>query len=270
VTGEAAKAARLYGQAQKAVIVADEDTVTPDAIKLLAGMAVITGKIGNARRGIIIARSKSNSQGFIDMGIKMPGSEMIDMIEAGKVKAMVLLGEDPASLDGRVKKALDKLELLIVGDMFITESAKGANMVFPISSTAETFGTFTRTDRMIQEVVPAIEPITGATNLDILLGVADRLGLGFMDIMEIRENISSEIRGYRGVSTAFFDKGGVYWPGLEDGNGRHGLYPDGFVTENKKAHLMIPKGTAAFSDRVLYDTIDRQFEDYMKANGIKA
>ncbi len=88
---EAAKLAKMYGEAKKAIIVADDDMVTSDAYKLLADAAVITGKIGKPHSGIIVVRSNSNAQGFIDMGIKVPGKEILDQIKAGRLKQQLSL-----------------------------------------------------------------------------------------------------------------------------------------------------------------------------------
>ena len=81
---DAVKLAKMYGEAKKAIIVVDDDTVTADAYKLLADAAVITGKIGKPHSGIIIVRSNSNAQGFIDMGIKSTGTHILEQMNNRK------------------------------------------------------------------------------------------------------------------------------------------------------------------------------------------
>jgi len=264
VSPEIKKIAKIYGDAKKAVIIIDEDTVSSEAIKLLADIALITGKVGAPHRGLILIRSKSNTQGLLDMGIAKTGSEILNLIDSGKVKALMLFGEDPAAADSHLLSALQRLEFLGVGDMFITDTAVLADMVFPLASFAETEGTYTRSDRKIQYLNPALEPVTGKSNIEILLNVAALMGISLKDMNDIRKQISAEIKEYEG-----FAKGAAYWPStMQNVYGKQSLYSEGFNTPDKKANIVVPCDGPAFKERVIYDTVERQFSNYAKANGV--
>lgn len=262
-------AARMYGDAKKAVIVIDEDTVTSGAIKLLADIAVITGKVGSPHRGLILVRSKNNSQGLLDMGIGKTGREIVDLINSGTVKAIVILGEDLVSVDSKFLGLLQKLEFFAVADTTMTDTAVIADEVLPLVSFAETSGTFTRSDRKIQEVKPAVAPLTGMTNLEVLLEVAALLGSEFKDINGVREKISGEIKEYCSLKDVELGNKAVYWPNTKDNAyGKQVLYSEGFNTSDKKAKLAVPQEGPAFKCKVVYDTVEKQFTNFAKANKI--
>lgn len=262
--------AKLYGEAKKAVIVIDEDTVSSSAIKLLADIAVICGKVGNPHRGIILVRSKNNSQGLLDMGVSITGNEILNLISSGKVKALVAFGEDPASGDSSNLGILQRLDFFGVGDIMLTDTAVLADVVLPLASTAETLGTFTRSDRKIQEVKPALEPASGKTNLQVLLDIAKGLGISFDGIKAVRENIAKEVPEYSGLNLADLTKDAVYWPTTpENSRGKQGLYSNGFKTSDGKAHLAVPGEGTAFKERVVCDTIEKQFANFAKVNGVR-
>ena len=93
------------------------------------------------------------------MGLRIP--EMLDMAVYGKLKAMYIMGEDPALTDAdanHVRKALESLEFLVVQNLFMTETAKYADVFLPAACYAEKDGTFTNTERRVQRVRKAVEP----------------------------------------------------------------------------------------------------------------
>ncbi|MEM5769004.1 MAG: molybdopterin-dependent oxidoreductase, partial [Bacillota bacterium] len=152
-------------------ILLDEDTVGREAVKLFASAAVLAGKVGAAYRGIVLARSKNNTQGAIDMGFVLSADSVIKDINGGKIKALVVIGENPAISPENVK-LLNNLSFLAVYDIFMTETAAAADVVLPLVSSAETAGTYTRSDRRIQAVNAALRPRTGKDNLQVLLDTA--------------------------------------------------------------------------------------------------
>lgn len=267
----AAKIAKLYGEAKKAIIVVDDDTVSTEAFKLFADAAVITGKIGKPHRGIIIVRSKCNTQGFVDMGIKTPSKQMLQGIESGEIKAAVILGEDLAGADESTRQLLGKLEFIAVLDIFMTETAKLAHVVIPIGSVAESEGTFTRSDRKIQKINSAIKPLTGRTTFDILSRLGQHLGVNINDIRQAAELISVEIPSYSGLFAAMVKNKDIYTPNTRDNiDGEQVLYTEGFNTEDKKADLSIPEDEHMFRERKIYDTVQMQFEQYLCENGLRS
>lgn len=147
VSDEAKEIADLYLGAKKAMIVYQQNLVTTDAQILLTDIAVASGHIGSARDGILQVKAKNNSQGLVDMGIRK-GAEALE-----GVKAMLIFGED--------YDKLPKLEFLAVCDVYMTKTAKKADVVFPGTWFATVDGTFTNTERRLQRV-------GAATNTDIV------------------------------------------------------------------------------------------------------
>ncbi|MEA4846025.1 MAG: NAD(P)-binding protein [Clostridiaceae bacterium] len=236
---EASKAAKMYGEAKKAIIVVDEDTVSEDAIRLIADAAVITEKVGKPHRGIIIARSKANTQGLIDMGFVTPADQLLSGIEKGEIKGAVIIGEDPAGVDERAKKLLQKLEFTVCLDLYMTETAKLADVVIPVCSAAESEGTYTRSDRKIQRLEAAIKPLTGRTTFEIISKLGAQMGVTAKGI------------GNFAARTQV-------------------LHTEGFMTGDKKANLSIPEDGQMFKERKIYDTVQRRFEEYIKEKGLRS
>lgn len=265
VSEEVLNIARMYGESKKPIIVIDDYTVTTDAFRLVADMAVISGKIGKPHRGIIIVRSKSNTQGFIDLGLKSPGKLMMDSIVKGRVKAAVIIGEDIAAVDKEAQTYLRKLDFLADFDMFMTDTAEISNVVVPISSFAESEGTLTRSDRKIQRINAAVKPLNGKSTFDILLRLAQYLGVNIKDMNHTLEMISFEVPAYSGHYIASIKGEEIYTPNTRDNiNGEQVLYTQGFNKEDKKAHLAVPLGERMFKEKKIYDTIQMRFEEILK------
>lgn len=165
--------AKNYGSKKKAIIIVDEYSVSKEVIKMLANIAVITGKILKPHRGIILLRKESNTQGAIDNGFTKSGEEILDQVEAGKIKALVIIGEDIIAAN---KEKLAKLDYLAVMDMFMTETAKASDMLLPLVSLAESTGTLTSTDRKVQNIEAVLSPKTGVSNEQILKQLVEFLG----------------------------------------------------------------------------------------------
>jgi formate dehydrogenase major subunit len=268
---DAAKAAKMYGEAKKAIIVVDEDTVSEDGIKLIADAAVITEKVGKPHRGIIIVRSKANTQGIIDMGFVIPADQLLQGIENGEIKGAVIIGEDLAGTDEKAKELLSKLEFIVCLDLYMTETAKLANVVIPVGSAAESEGTYTRSDRKIQRLAAAVKPLTGRNTFDILSKLASNMGVVVDTVKKADEKIANEVKPYGGLYTAAVKGIEVYTPCSRDNvEGSQVLYTEGFMTEDKKANLSIPENGSMFKERKVYDTVQMRFEEYLKENGLKA
>jgi len=268
---DASKAAKMYGEAKKAIIVIDEETVSEEAIKLIADAAVITEKIGKPHRGIIIARSKANTQGIIDMGFTVPANKLIESIEKGEIKGAVIIGEDPAASDERIKELLEKLEFTVCLDLYMTETAKLADVVIPVCSAAESEGTYTRSDRKVQRLEAAVKPLTGKTTFDVLSRLGAQMGVMIDTVKEAEEKISNEVKQYGGLFAALTEGIEPYVP-CSRGNvyGSQVLYTEGFMTEDRKANLSIPEGGQMFKERAVHDTVQVRFEEYIKEKEIKA
>ncbi|TWH48168.1 FAD-dependent oxidoreductase [Sporomusa sp. KB1] len=252
VSEEVQALAQKYAKAAKPLIVIDEDTVSAEAVKLMAYAAVLTGKIGAAYRGIILVRTKNNTQGAVDMGFVTPVSAVAQGIESGKIKALVVIGEDPAAYP-QESALLQKLSFLVVYDMFMTKTATAADMVVPLVSSAEVNGTYTRSDRRIQAVRAAIQPKTGKATLQILIETLNSLGIKYENIADVRAAIASEVPNYAGMDVADFGNM-VYWP-----NNKNVLYTDGFATEGQKAIFAATGDVPVFVEKKKYDSVEMYF-----------
>ncbi|AKN32743.1 molybdopterin oxidoreductase [Clostridium carboxidivorans P7] len=262
---EANKLAKMYGEAKKAIIVADDDMVTADGYKLLADAAVITGKIGKAHSGIITVRSNSNYQGFIDMDIKASGKSILEQIEEGKIKAVVIIGEDPVGADENTTQILKKLKFIATFDMFMTDTALMSNVVVPIASFAESQGTFTRSDRKIQKIVPAVHVDYRKTVFDNMSKLAQYLDINIKNLKQAVEMISWEIPEYNGLNAVNVEVDDVYTLNtISNTYGIQVLYTDGFNKEDKKAVLSLPESNVMFKNKKVYDSIKMKFDAYLK------
>lgn len=267
---DANKLAKMYGDAKKAIFVIDDNIVTADAIKLLADIAVITGKIGKPHSGIILMRSNCNSQGFIDMGIKVPGMQLIEQINAGKIKAALIIGEDLVGTDPTIAEALKKLDFVVTLDLFETDTTAVSNVVIPIGSFAESEGTFTRSDRKIQTINPAINPANQNTVFATLAKLGQYLDIKIESVKQATEMLSFGVPEYGGLYLTQSLDTAIYSPNSSSNPcGYQVLYTDGYKQEDKKAVLGIPDGNKMFTDKQVYDTVQKKFNVYLKENGLK-
>jgi len=251
------EAALTYGQAESAAIVyamgITQHTSGVDHVMACANLAMITGNVGRPGTGVNPLRGQNNVQGACDMGalpnvypgyqpvtspevkqkfeeawgvsalpdkVGLTVTEMTDGAEQGEVKALYIMGENPVVSDpdsNHVIKALNSLDLLVVQDIFLTETAKLAHVVLPGCSYAEKDGTYTGTDRRIQLVRQAIPPL-GEAKADwvIICELAQRVGASGFDFespQQIMEEIASVTPSYGGVSYERLEElGFLQWP----------------------------------------------------------
>jgi len=151
-----------------------------------------------------------------------PGLTLVEMIEAAyrkDMKALYVIGENPVLSDAdvqHVRRALAQLEFLVVQDIFLSETAKFADVVLPAASFAEKDGTFTNTERRVQRVRRAIEPI-GDSKPDwwIICQLAQKLeakGFDYSHPSIIMEEIRNLTPSYGGISYQRLENGGLQWP----------------------------------------------------------
>ncbi|MCJ7606212.1 MAG: molybdopterin-dependent oxidoreductase, partial [Dehalococcoidales bacterium] len=146
-------------------------------------------------------------------------TEIIPAAHEGEIKAIYLMGENPSLSDPdskHVREALQKLELFIVQDIFLNETAQLADVVLPACSFAEKDGTFVNTERRVQRVRKAIEPV-GDSQPDwwIACQIAKRMGakgFEFEDASQIMDEIADLTPSYGGISFARLEKETVQWP----------------------------------------------------------
>ncbi len=222
-----------------------------DNVIAIADLAMLTGNIGKPSAGVNPLRGQNNVQGACDVGClpnvftgyqtvtdvntrkkfedawgcALPGTpglavtEMLPAAYEGKLKAMYLVGENPVLSEPDAKhatEALSRLDFLVVQDIFLTETAKMADVVLPGASFAEKDGTFTSTERRVQRVRKAIQPV-GASRPDwqITCQIAAKMGargFGYRNASEIMSEIARLTPGYGGISYERLEKASLQWP----------------------------------------------------------
>lgn len=126
--------------------------------------------------------------------------EMIAAATAGKIAALYIMGDDPVGSDRHLREPLDKLDFLIVQDIFMTETAKIADVVLPAAASAEKNGTFTNLERRLQVLNRAEEPVGEArADWDIIQDVARRMGgsMNYATAQDILKEIRAVVPMYR-------------------------------------------------------------------------
>jgi len=235
-------------------------------VMLIADLAMITGNIGRRGVGVNPLRGQNNVQGAADMGcqphqgagyydvtkpeyhkmyeefygVKLPDyvglkiPQMYDAALSGKLKAMWLMGEDNVQTDPNtlhVIKALSQLDLLIVQEIFMTETAKMAHVVLPASSFLEKSGTFTNGERRIQKVQAVVEPIEGTKpDGQIIVDIMNRMGHPQppYDPKTLLEEIAQIVPFFAGVKWDELGDNGKQWPVLPDGTDTEILHVETF------------------------------------------
>jgi formate dehydrogenase alpha subunit len=253
------KAARMYAANSPATILYAmglcEHSHGTDNVIATGNLAMLTGNVGKPGSGVNPLRGQNNVQGACDMGalpnvfpgyqavnneairlkfeaawgIKLnpdPGIKLVEMMPAayeGKLKAIYLMGENPVLTDPdgkHIRASLANLDFFVVQDIFMTETAELADVVLPAASFAEKDGTFTNTERRVQRIRKAIEPI-GNSRPDwwITCQIAQRMGAGGFDFDSaagIMDEIASLTPSYGGIGFKRLEQGSLQWPCTSD------------------------------------------------------
>jgi formate dehydrogenase major subunit len=174
--GDDAKAvAELYGKAKNAVIIVDDSTVSAEAVTILADLALVTGKCGRPRNGLIVVTPGGNLSGLRKIGIGSENS-IQDQIATGKLKGLFVFGEDPVGAGLLSAAELEKLELLVVVSPWMTETAGAASVVLPGATPLESCGTYISCDGKERSFSRIQEPLSGFDNLQVILALINALG----------------------------------------------------------------------------------------------
>ena len=248
------RAARMYASVDSASIIYSmgitQHITGVDNVKSIANLAMLTGNLGRRGTGVNPLRGQNNVQGACDMGAlpnvypgyqkaadaaareKMSkawgrelsdstGLTVVEIMNAaadGGIKGLYIMGENPMLSDpdvGHVEEALENLDFLVVQDIFLTETAVLAALVLPGVTFAEKDGTFTSTERRVQRVRKAIEPV-GEARQDwrIITDIAGVLGyeMSYNSASQIMDEIAEVTPSYGGVSYERIDKIGLQWP----------------------------------------------------------
>ena len=263
-------AALVYGQAKNAMsfhgLGLTEHYQGSRAVMLLASLAMMTGNIGRPGVGVNPLRGQNNVQGAADMGVQpklgagyldisdasvrdhyqqhygrpvpaekgLTTPEMINAAGEGRLKALWIMGEDILQTDpniSHVRRSLEKLDFLVVQELFMTETTCLAHVVLPASSHFEKSGTFTNGERRIQRVNQVIPPLEGTRpDGQIMVDIMNRMGYpqaGYDPAIQLEE-ISQVVPFFAGVTWEGLGKNGKQWPVQEDGTDTRILHTDQF------------------------------------------
>lgn len=306
--GEIIEAARMYAGARAASILycmgITQHVSGTDNVKSLANLAMLCGNLGIRGGGINPLGGQNNVQGACDMGglpnvftgyqkvsdpevlrkmekawgvsglSDQPGltaTEMIPEALAGGIRALYIIGENPLVSDpdlNHAESSLKNLDFLVVQDIFLTETAKLADVVLPSCCFAEKDGTFTNTERRVQRVRRAVQQ-PGAARQDwrIIAAIAARMGcpMEYDSAEAIFDEIAELTPSYRGIAWGRIDKIGIHWPcPAADHPGIPILHTETFPIGKGKFHAIdfIPPAERTDAGYPLYLTTGRVLYHY--------
>jgi formate dehydrogenase alpha subunit len=248
------RAARMYGEAEKASILyamgITQHTTGTDNVKSCANLAMLCGNVGIEGGGVNPLRGQNNVQGACDMGalpnvfpayqqvandearikfekawdVPLPGTpgltvtDVPDAIMNGKVKALYIMGENPMLSDpdlSHLEKAMKKLDILVVQDIFLTETADCADVVLPSACFAEKDGTFSNTERRVQRIRKAVDaPGYAKPDWQIIAELATAMGysMTYASAEDIMAEINQLTPSYAGITYDRIQDEGIQWP----------------------------------------------------------
>ena len=274
--------ARLYATSKGSMILwgmgVSQHVHGTDNARCLIALSLMTGQIGRPGTGLHPLRGQNNVQGASDAGLipmmlpdyqrvdnpaarakfeqawgatldPKPGLtvvEIMDAIDAGQIRGMYIMGENPAMSDpdaNHARAALAALEHLVVQDLFLTETAYLADVILPASAFPEKTGTFTNTDRLVQLGRQAIDPPGDARqDLWIIQQMANRLGLSwnYGHVAEVFDEMRKTMASIGGITWERLERNGaVVYPCTNEGDvGQPVVFTELFPREGGKARFV--------------------------------
>jgi formate dehydrogenase alpha subunit len=245
-------------------------------VMLISNLAMMTGNIGRPGVGVNPLRGQNNVQGAADMGCQPhhgPGymwmdqqevqdyyqtkfnlptpttegkkiPEMFDGAIDGSLKALWIFAEDVVQTDPNthhVIKSMEALDLLVVQEIFMSETAKMADVVLPGSTFLEKSGTFTNAERRVQQVNAAVNPLEGCkTDGQIIVEMMRKLGYEQpdYDASEVLKEVSNVVPFFEGITWEALSSNpmGLQWPVNKKGEDTKILHIDEFKRGKGKFH----------------------------------
>jgi len=250
--------ARAFARASAAMVFwgmgISQHTHGTDNARALIALCLLCGHVGRPGTGLHPLRGQNNVQGASDAGLipmvfpdyqsvtdpavrarferawgvpldPNPGLTVVEIMRAaaaGKVRGMLMMGENPFLSDpniNKVRKALAALEFLAVQEVFLTETAEFADVVLPASSCLEKLGTYTNTDRRVQLGRPVLAlPGEARLDADILCEIARRMGypMEYAGIEAVWNELASLSPSLAGITYGALEGAGRLWPGGQE------------------------------------------------------
>lgn len=246
-----------------------------DNSRCLISLALMCGQVGRPGAGLHPLRGQNNVQGASDAGLVpmflpdyqsvtddavrsaftevwnsddfsnekgLTVTEIVDDMYAGNIKGMYILGENPVMSDpdaDHVRKAFSKLELLVVQDIFLTETANYADVILPASALYEKSGTVSNTNRQVQMVRPVVSPPGDAReDWSITTELAKRLGLNwnYTHPKEVFAEMKLNMKSLNNITWERLEVETVTYPSLSaDDPGQAIVFGDGFPRKDGRA-----------------------------------
>ena len=274
--------ARLYATSRGSMILwgmgISQHVHGTDNARCLIALALMTGQVGRPGSGLHPLRGQNNVQGASDVGLipmmlpdynrvdnsdareriealwhatldAKPGLtvvEIMDAVHAGKIRGMYIMGENPAMSDPDVshaREALAALEMLVVQDIFLTETGYLADVILPASAFPEKTGTFTNTDRSVQLGRQALDP-PGEARQDLLIIVemAKQLGLdwNYTHPSEVFSEMRQSMSSIAGVTWERLERdSAVTYPCEHEGDpGERVVFTEAFPTASGRGRFV--------------------------------
>jgi formate dehydrogenase major subunit len=274
--------ARLYATSKASMILwgmgISQHVHGTDNARCLIALALMTGQIGRPGTGLHPLRGQNNVQGASDAGLipmmypdyqrvdspaakekfeklwgmpldSQPGLTVVEIMHAikeGKVRGMVIMGENPAMSDpdaNQAREALAALDHLVVQDIFLTETAYLADVILPASAFPEKTGTFTNTDRLVQLGRQAIDPPGEAKqDLWIIQQIARRMGLdwNYAHVSEVFDEMRHSMPSIAGITWERMQRDhAVTYPCEKEGDaGQPVVFTEHFPTQTGRARFV--------------------------------
>ncbi|NOD77167.1 MULTISPECIES: formate dehydrogenase subunit alpha [unclassified Ruegeria] len=304
------RVARTFAQAKAGLIFwgmgVSQHIHGTDNSRCLISLALMTGNVGKPGAGLHPLRGQNNVQGASDAGLipmflpdyktvtdeniraqftdvwgsddfsnekGLTVTEIIDQIYARNIKGMYILGENPAMSDPDVNHARDalaKLDLMIVQDIFLTETANYADIILPASALYEKNGTVSNTNRQVQRVRPAVAP-PGEAREDwaITVELAQRIGLNweYTDVSQVFAEMKLTMESLDNITWERLETETITYPSLSETDpGQSIVFGDGFPRADGKAKFtpasIIPPDEAPDEEYPMIATTGRQLEHW--------
>jgi len=252
--------ARIYATSKASMILwsmgITQHITGTDNVMVLSNLALLTGQIGKPGAGLAPLRGQNNVQGACDMGVlaefypgyqktekketlekfrklwdveelpAKPGLTVVEIIQGcyeGKIKGLYIMGENPLVSDpdiSHVQEALEKVNFLVVQDIFLTETASFADVVLPACTSFEKEGTFTNTERRVQKLTRCVEPSGEAKpDWEIIKNLAGKFGYqwNYQSVWDVTDEISAAAPIYAGITARRICLGeAIQWPCPEE------------------------------------------------------
>ncbi len=304
------RVARTFAQAKAGLIFwgmgVSQHIHGTDNSRCLISLALMTGNVGKPGAGLHPLRGQNNVQGASDAGLipmflpdyqtvtddgirakfndvwnsddfsnekGLTVTEIIDQAYAGNIKGMYIMGENPAMSDPDVNHARDalaKLDLMIVQDIFLTETANYADIILPASALYEKNGTVSNTNRQVQRVRPAVTP-PGEAREDwkITVELAQRIGLNwdYTDVSQVFAEMKLTMESLDNITWERLETETITYPSLSETDpGQPIVFGDGFPRADGRAKFtpasVIPPDEAPDDEYPMIATTGRQLEHW--------